>query len=188
MAVWRAAGLNVTSEPGNDDYNEADETFTFEIVFDHQVSIESTPTIDLLVGQNVRPATLIDDCDLTEVTTLLFEYTFTSPDSDSDGIEILDTDFRVDDAFANGYVSTLAPGYDYMPVWMFFSTWTDVLTYHPVGSGAAGLPWNLGTPASESVGLNLPLRPELRQRRARCVGIAHVSCVLRRSKSWSSER
>jgi len=28
------------------------------------------------------------------------------------------------------------------------------------------------------VGLTLPLRPELRQRRARCVGIAHVSCVL----------
>ncbi|MCY4620173.1 MAG: hypothetical protein OXD50_16720, partial [Chloroflexi bacterium] len=78
--------------------------------------IESEPTIDLLVGLNVRSATLVDEHDLTEVTTLSFECTFTSSDSDVDGIEILDTDFRVNDDLENGYVFALAPEYDCIPV------------------------------------------------------------------------
>lgn len=156
-----ANDVEVTSSPENDEYYETDETFTFEVSFPDTVAIESKAKIKLQVGDNERWASMASrhDDELSGLESLSFEYTFIASDADADGIEILDTWWRVNDSHPNGYIFPEARKYRYLTeryisVWKFINTSPGILSDHKVGEpedeeeeeasaeSPVGIPWD----------------------------------------------
>ncbi|MCY3558664.1 MAG: hypothetical protein OXH13_08480 [Chloroflexi bacterium] len=138
-----ATSVTVTSTPDSDDGYESGEKFTFEVKFGDTMIFEDEPEIDLLVGSNVRVATLIDDHNYVDVDKLQFEYEFVDGDSDSDGIEILDTWFLVSGEFDRGYLLTgdTSDSSTYsQPIWKFVNPTPGTLSDHKVQQ-ATGISW-----------------------------------------------
>ena len=140
-----ATSVTVTSTPDSDDGYESGEKFTFEVKFGDTMIFEDEPEIDLLVGSNVRVATLIEDHDYVDVDKLQFEYEFVDGDSDSDGIEILDTWFLVSGDFDRGYLLTgdTSDSSTYsQPIWQFVNPSPGTLSDHKVqSSSSSGISW-----------------------------------------------
>ena len=136
-----ATSVSVTSTPDDAVAYRSGETFTFEVGFGENMAFETEPEIHLQVGATRRTAILTADHDYTEVTTFSFEYTFKDSDGDSDGIEIIDTYFRVDNEFPGGYIFPQVQAYDYMPVWKFVNVEPGALSDHKVVGSSDGLSW-----------------------------------------------
>ncbi len=138
-----ATSVTVTSTPDSTDGYESGEKFTFEVKFGDTMLFETEPEIDLKVGSNIRVAKLIDDHDYVDVDKLQFEYEFVDGDSDSDGIEILDTWFLVSGDFDRGYLLTgdTSDSSTYsQPIWQFVNPSPGVLSSHKVQQ-ATGISW-----------------------------------------------
>ncbi len=133
----QVTGVSVTSSPANGTDYLADEKFTFTVTFNESVSVETNPIVRLQIGDNQRTATLASNQTTVQVTTLKFEYTIQGSDEDDDGIEILDTNFRVGDQFPNGYVFSNDSVYSYMPIWRFVNPSAGALSDHKVNTGTA---------------------------------------------------
>lgn len=136
-----ATSVTVTSTPDSSDGYEEDEKFTFEVSFDDDLLvIESDPEIDLRIGSSVRTAELVSGHGYVNVNKLRFEYEIQSGDSDSDGIEILDTWFIVSGDFDRGYFLTGDPSdsstYS-QPIWKFVNPSPGALSSHKVQGPAS---------------------------------------------------
>ena len=142
-----ATSVLVTSTPESSDGYTAEEKFTFEVSFDDDLLvIETDPEIHIQVGDNVRTAELISGHGYVNIDKLQFEYEFVDADSDSDGIEILDTWFLVSGEFDRGYFLTGDPSdsstYS-QPIWKFVNPSPGTLSDHKVQSSSvrSGISW-----------------------------------------------
>lgn len=131
-----ATSVTVTSTPDSDNTYEEEEMFTFEVSFDDDLLvIESDPEIDLQIGSKVRTAELVSGHGYVNVNKLQFEYEIQNDDTDSDGIEILDTWFIVSGDFDRGYFLTGDPSdsstYS-QPIWKFVNPSPGALSSHKV--------------------------------------------------------
>ncbi|WP_330565701.1 type I secretion C-terminal target domain-containing protein [Pseudomonas yamanorum] len=83
------ASIAVTSNPGPGHIYSAGKVMEFTVAFKQPVTITGAPQLAFTLGATGKTATMKAGQVLTEISSVVFEYTVADPDTDTDGIDIV---------------------------------------------------------------------------------------------------
>ncbi|WP_330565702.1 type I secretion C-terminal target domain-containing protein [Pseudomonas yamanorum] len=83
------ASIAVTSNPGPGHIYSAGKVMEFTVAFKQPVTITGAPQLAFTLGAAGKTATMKAGQVLTEISSVVFEYTVADPDTDTDGIDIV---------------------------------------------------------------------------------------------------